>query len=275
LEFLLFLNREINLVSFDNKLFFLYILRLLKNFLNLSCIFKLVINLVFFFFNSNIIQLAMNKLRNCLKNLKSQDIFGKPITLTMNQDDTYKTVFGGLISISLKIFFFLFIIFSLYQLFTLKNFSSLRYDINLGATYGALELNENIMNFAFMFDASILNNWTNPFVNISFLHVIQFRNSTLTYKTKQNLQLKPCEPSDFPGLENEFQELGLNQGLCLMPNSNLSLQGNFQENVFSYFQISLSPCNDPSICQNNETVYETATSLGYFHIFFWNNYFYR
>ena len=204
----------------------------------------------------------MQTIRRWLRSIKSYDMFGKPITLTMHQDDTYKTVFGGLATFILKIFFLLFIIYSFQQLFTNRNFKSERFDVNLGSNKGYLILDENIFNFAIMFDVPAINNWTNPFVNISFLHVTQFRNETSLYKIKEVVNLKQCNKSDFPGLEVEFKSLGLGQGLCLMPNTNLTIQGDFQESVYSYFQISLSPCTDHNICQSNETIYNMATNLG-------------
>lgn len=204
----------------------------------------------------------MKKLKTFFKTLKTFDMFGKPITLTMNNKDTFKTVLGGLISCSFKLFFLVFAIYSLYTLFSQKNLSSIQSVHDLGFSYGSFPLDEKTFNLALKFDSSILNNWVRPFVNISFSHVIKFRNNSLTEKKIENIALKPCNKTNFPGLESEFTYLNLAEALCLSPNSNLTIEANFLENVFSYFQISVFSCIDSNVCQNDDTIRSTLKNIG-------------
>ena len=54
--------------------------------------------------------------------IKSQDIFGHPITLNFNrQGDTFKTLLGGYVSIMIKILVLLFILMKSIILFQLKD----------------------------------------------------------------------------------------------------------------------------------------------------------
>ena len=115
---------------------------------------------------------------------------------------------------------------------------------------------------AIRFDQNVLNNWTKPFMNITLMHVTQFRNTSTVWKTKTKISLKPCQSSDFIGLKDEFEQLGLNTSLCPVPGSNLTLQGNYQENIFAYFQIILTTCTNNKTCQDNETIYSEVSKIG-------------
>ena len=205
----------------------------------------------------------MQKLKKKMKFLKKFDLFGRSVTLTMKKHLSYKTIFGGCLAVMLQILFVVIILFSLYQLLAQQNFKSNLFTINLGNSYGFLNLNEKILNFALKFDADEFNNWTRPYMNITFVHVTQFRNSTLTYKEKKILSSKICEYSDFQGLNDEFDKLGLKNALCLGAGSNLTLQGNYQEDIFSYFQIIVTNCTD-DVCQNQTTINNAASKLGCF-----------
>ena len=98
-------------------------------------------------------------------------------------------------------------------------------------------------------------------------HVIQYRNATNIWKVKKAIKLKICEHSDFIGLEDDFDQLGLNYSLCPVPGTDLTLQGNFQEDVFAYFQITLTTCSNKHICQSNETIYNTISAIGMILLF--------
>ena len=142
--------------------------------------------------------------------------------------------------------------------------------MNLGNDYGFITLDEKNLNFAVKFNQNIINNWTRPYINLTVLHTTQFRNATGTFKEKNEIKLKPCEHSDFEGLGSEFDLLGLNQSLCVGAGSNLTLQGNYQEEIFSYFNIVLTACIDFQFCQDNQTIYDTISKFkqSFFLFFF-------
>ncbi len=197
------------------------------------------------------------------KIFKQCDIFGYPIAFTMNNKNSFKTIFGGLLTSILIFFFFGVIFYSFFKLFTNQNLETLKYESNLGNSYGFLQLSDQNFMIAIRFDQSILNNWTKPYMDLKVIHVIQYRNSTTpAWRNKTNIVLKACQYSDFVGLEKEFDELELYNALCFERGSNLSLEGNYQENIFSYFQISLTSCLDSSVCQDNETIYSEISKFG-------------
>lgn len=161
-------------------------------------------------------------------------------------------------------FFFLsIIIISLYDLFAHKNMSISTSQSNLGTSYGFLNLNQRSFKFALKFQNSALNDWKNLYFNISLYHVTQFRNSSLVYKIKNQISMRPCNKIDYGDLSNEFMKLKLNEALCPEENSNLTLQGNYQENIYSYFQISIDDCNDATACQNATSLKNILANSGF------------
>ena len=90
---------------------------------------------------------------------------------------------------------------------------------------------------AISFDQQVLNNWTLPFMNITLMHVTQFRNLSAVWKIKKKIGLRPCLSSDFTGLESDFKQLGLNTSLCPAPGSDFTLhKGIFKRKSFHIFK---------------------------------------
>ena len=201
-------------------------------------------------------------IRHKFKFFKKCDIFGYPVALTMKNEDSYKTVFGGILTTLINVFFVSVIIYSFYMLFTKQTLQTAKYELNLGTNYGLLNLSDQNYMIAIRFDANNLNNWTNPYINVTMQHVTQFRNTTSLWKIKRPIKLKVCEKTDFPGLEKDFDQLGLNISLCPIKGTKMPLQGNFQENIFAYFQIILTTCSNKTVCQSNSTIYSTISAIG-------------
>ena len=81
-----------------------------------------------------------SEFKSKFKFFKRYDIFGCPVALTMKKEDTYKTVFGGFLTMTINAFFLLVIIYSFYMLFTKQTLQTNKYELNLGGTYGLLNL---------------------------------------------------------------------------------------------------------------------------------------
>lgn len=209
----------------------------------------------------------MKNIRNKFKFLKNYDLFGHPVTLSMNEKTFYKTVFGGMVSFILEISFLLLIIYSLNQLFSNQYVQTSRYDINLIDSFGKLALNQKEFALALKFDTDILNNWTNPYMNISLIqtHLTRSLNDSIN-KKKVILPLKPCKIEDFKDFQVEFKKLGIANALCPENNVNFSMIGAYEENIFDYFQIKVSVCNEAN-CQTKEAIEQVVQSIGYYLIF--------
>lgn len=204
----------------------------------------------------------METIQKKIKFLKSYDLFGYPISLSFKKKSKYTTICGGILSLAIIIFFLLIFTYSIYKLFNQQYKETSKYMMNLGNQYGSLDLNTNNFMIAIKFDSESINNWSKPFINISMFQTTQYRNSTSTWKIKKKLNMTSCSIEHFNGLETEFEQLQLNSALCPILSSNLTLQGNFQESVFSYLAFTLTSCTDPNICQSNTTIYNTIKKLG-------------
>lgn len=204
----------------------------------------------------------MNTFQKNLKFLKTYDLFGYPISLSFKKKSTYTTICGGVLSLIIVSFLLIIFTYSIFKLFNQEYKETTKYITNLGNEYGDLNLNSDNFMVGVKFDNELLNNWTKPFMSVIMYQTTQFRNSTNTWKVKNKLNMTPCTPQHFSGLETEFAQLQLNTALCPAIGSNLSLQGNFQESVFSYLAYNVIACVDNKTCQDNNTIYNTMKKLG-------------
>ena len=88
---------------------------------------------------------------NKFKFFKKCDIFGYPVALTMKNEDSYKTVFGGILTALINFFFLCVIIYSFYMLFTKRTMTTSKYELNLGGKFGVLDLSTENLMIAIMF----------------------------------------------------------------------------------------------------------------------------
>lgn len=198
-------------------------------------------------------------MRNNIRNL---DIFGCPINLTMRKDYSYKSSFGGIMTLFLMVSMVALIVYSFSRLFLKKDLYVNKYQVNLKSEYGYLDLNHDNFMIAMKFDDETLNNWTSPFMNLSLVHVVQYRNETSLWRNKTYINLRPCQKNDFKGLETDYEQLFLSTALCPDSNFNTSIQGSYQENVFAYFQVALTTCSDPLVCQDQDLINSVISGIG-------------
>lgn len=197
-----------------------------------------------------------------LKFLRKYDKFGYPISLSFKAKPTYNTICGGFFSIVIVIFFLFVSGYSFYKLFNQEYKETNKYILNLGSSFGDLQLNTDNFMMACKFDNDVLNNWTMPFMMVSLTQVRQFRNASGISKEKININLTKCTQDHFPGLKQEFYQQQLNTSLCPTFGSNLSIEGGFQENVFTYLVYSVNSCMNNRNCQNNKTIIDTIKNIG-------------
>lgn len=203
----------------------------------------------------------MKRFLKTFKCFKTFDIFGYPITLTMKEDSCYHTTFGGIMTFGFIALFIPIIAYSFYNLFSLKKISVNRTEVSNANSYGVIDLNQETLHFALKFQEPVFNNWTKPFMNITLLHIQQIRNISSTIKVQNVVELKPCNISDFKNLESDFLKLQLNDALCPEKNVSLTIRGNYQEDIFSYFQISITTCTNSLFCQEESTIKNISSTL--------------
>ena len=181
----------------------------------------------------------------------------------MKKTHAYKSSFGGAMTLVLIIFMLALVIYSLVRLFGQKEMNVYKSQVNLKSVYGHIDLyNDNFM-IALQFDDNRLNNWTNPFMNLSLIHMVQYRNETNVRRDKTYITLKPCELQDLKGHETDYEQLNLKAALCPDSKFNVSIEGSFQEKVFAYFQVSLTTCSNPLSCQDQEIIRSVLSGIGF------------
>ena len=180
----------------------------------------------------------------------------------MKKDYAYKTIFGGVMTLFLMISMVALIVYSFSRLFLKEDMYVNKYQVNLKSEYGHIDLNDENFMIAMKFDDESLNNWTNPFMNLSLIHVVQYRNETTLWRNKTYINLKPCQKTDFIGQETDYEQLALNTALCPDSHFNTSIEGSYQEKVFAYFQIALTTCSNSLVCQNQEVINSVISGIG-------------
>ena len=209
-----------------------------------------------------------------LSSLKRFDIFGYPVSLSSQNKTTHTTKLGGFLTILMLSFFVIVGITSLYKLFRIELIGSTNFTQKLGAHYGSLPLGVQSFMLAVKFNVEAINNFTNPYMNVSFVQTTQSRINNSIVKLTRNINLKACTSDHFKGLESQFFSLGLNTALCPEIGSNLTIQGGFTEDSFTYLKVKIFPCSDNIKCQSLQAFNKTVGQNSRFGVDFYilNNY---
>jgi hypothetical protein len=197
------------------------------------------------------------------------DLFGQKIGLKLNNEDSAKTLIGGVLTIFLMFaltalfFIFLSVFFEKKQPIVSVENAVLTYhpSITLNKMNMPIALSLLNPNNEIVFDDSMLN------LEVSIISM----NNTGTGYDEQFLELVKCGYSDFPMLnETYFDTIGLNRYLCVK-NLNSTITGYWDESFISYFSIKVKYCQDNNNCSNIEDIKKfVAKQIIYFEIYLAN-----
>ncbi|CAK77482.1 unnamed protein product (macronuclear) [Paramecium tetraurelia] len=200
------------------------------------------------------------------------DIFGQSITLRMNRQSSYKTVFGGCSSLLLLII--LILIFS-------SNIRSFFNKESLSAT--VLTEFEEIPSLSLIDDSFFLfavqidqdNFLSNPFYDIKIhqYHVQKFLNGSVIQIEKE-IKLIPCTLDRFNkifsqfgrDMTDQFNQFKLYDFLCFDYNQTISIQGTYSNLEFDYLKIQVHQCSNKTNCASNEELQQEIDKNGAFKI---------
>lgn len=199
---------------------------------------------------------------NRLKFLKNLDIFGYMISLSFKKETLHKSLFGGINTMLLASFMIGLSIFCLFKLFNEDYKENYKYVGKLAGHFGSLDLNGRNFMMAAKFDNDLINNWTNPFLNITLTQTSQIRNQNGTTKIKKTIKLYPCEEKHFSGLEEEFKKLRLSNALCPDLSANLTIGGSFEEEIFTYLNYEIKNCENAEICHDAIATEQALKGIG-------------
>ena len=197
--------------------------------------------------------------------IKNFDIFGHPIEFSFRKKNFYQKSFGGFVSFLFISGFLIYSFITCYELFslnTVRYFSRIKHQ-KIGGQ-GFLDLNTHNFMFSLKYTSEIWNNWEEPILPIKLHNSIQKRNISGIFNIENEIPLVNCTLEHFPGLENDFKELQLNETLCPQLGANFILQGGMDENLFRYIKISLFSCdkNNTQCLKNQNDDITTNNNLG-------------
>ncbi|CAD8160856.1 unnamed protein product [Paramecium pentaurelia] len=204
--------------------------------------------------------------------ISKMDIFGQSITLRMNKQSSYKTVFGGCSSLVLLII--LILIFS-------SNITSFFNKESLSAT--VLTEFEEIPSLSIIDDSFFLfavqidqdNFLSKPFYDIKIdqLRIQKFLNGS-SIQSQKEIQLIPCTLDRFNkifsqfgrDIRDQFNQFKLYDFLCFDYNQSFSIQGTYSNLEFEYLRISVQKCANKTNCASNEELQQEIDKNGAFKI---------
>lgn len=173
--------------------------------------------------------------------IKFVDIFGQPISLTLNKYKSSKTIFGGLLSIFMMALLLSMFIVTAQDLFNRSNPQVAVESVNL-KELPEIYLDKNLMPLALALtsDSNLVFNKPEYFkYNFSVLW-----GNTSESLTETFYDLTECRKEFFPLISNETYESSLISDYMCVQDQNVSIWGSWQESSISYVSLSVRMCQN-------------------------------
>ena len=198
----------------------------------------------------------MKAIKNFLRTI---DIFGITYAFKYKQKERYQTVLGGFILI---LFIILVIGVGIYYFIPFanrKNFTVVYYTMNLAATE-EVNLFKSKSNIAVGVESEDNKNEKlspNELLDVTANYIIYVKNINNTYnKITKYLGIHNCDYEDFyTSYNHQFDYLGLKNFVCLEKKED-TIQGIFTDQIFSYFEFTVSAKNDPVLGEIDRFFFE-------------------
>ena len=186
-------------------------------------------------------------MKDIKKLLTKLDIFGINFTFRYKGNETYQTATGGFF---LVLFLIAVIVMGIYYFIPFvnrKNYTIVYYTMNLAATE-EVSLFASESNFAFGLSCENNNKETKKiedllYIQTKYVYYIKNMDGTF-YKDPRELQTNKCTYADFYNKYNsQFDYLSLSKLEC-MQNKDITVQGIYADQIFSYFEFTVLSKND-------------------------------
>lgn len=179
------------------------------------------------------------------KILKSFDYFGVQFNFHYKSREKYHSATGGAIFLGFIILTITYLSINIVSFLHRQNFSIIYYTTRLSKTDEISFFNYST-NYAFGLtcgyapDAEKIQN----LLKVSISHVTRATTDGVTKKTSKQMTIRHCEYSDFFNEFNEtFNDIGFSDLYCINETDN-SVQGIYSDDIFKYFEISISSSED-------------------------------
>ena len=191
--------------------------------------------------------------------LRTIDIFGITFAFKYKQKERYQTVFGGFILI---LFLLLVIVVGIYYFIPFskrRNYTIVYYTMNLAATE-EVNLFQSESNIAVGVECEDNKNERlspNDLLEVYGNYVLYVKNLNDTYnKITKNVAIHNCNYNDFFNKnDRQFDYLGIKNFKCL-DNRRDTVQGIFTDQIFSYFEFTVSAKNDSVLSEIDRFLFE-------------------
>ncbi|CDW73239.1 UNKNOWN [Stylonychia lemnae] len=200
-----------------------------------------------------------NKTLEKLKDfMRSQDNFGHPITFNYKQSSTFKTKFGGFLTIAFKIGILIYLVFELIKVvdrkYTVTNSMIKR---NLFVDTRTYTINQHDFDVGFSIYGLSQEQLTSidNYVNITFEQG-EFNwtpdGKSFSYKLKL-LEIGKCGKHRFKGETFQTESLGITQNYLCPVNYSASFQGSFTTKDMQFSRLKISKCNQTNLSAKNQS----------------------
>ena len=195
------------------------------------------------------------------KVLKSFDYFGVQFNFHYKSREKYHSATGGVIFLGFVILTITYISINMVSFLQRENFSIIYYTTRLSKTDEISFFNYST-NYAFGLTCGSISDpeTIEKMFKVSINHITRATHEGVTKKTSKKMTIRHCEYGDFFNEFNKtFDDIGFSNLYCINETDN-SVQGIYSDDIFKYFEISISSNEDTKenfdllneVLQNNE-----------------------
>ena len=195
------------------------------------------------------------------KVLKSFDYFGVQFNFHYKSREKYHSATGGVIFLGFVILTITYISINIVSFLQRENFSIIYYTTRLSKTDEISFFNYST-NYAFGLTCGSISDpeTIEKMFKVSIKHITRATHGGVTKKTSKQMTIRHCEYGDFFNEFNEtFDDIGFSNLYCINETDS-SVQGIYSDDIFKYFEISISSNEDTKenydllneVLQNNE-----------------------
>lgn len=195
------------------------------------------------------------------KVLKSFDYFGVQFNFHYKSREKYHSATGGVIFLGFVILTITYISINMVSFLQRENFSIIYYTTRLSKTDEISFFNYST-NYAFGLTCGSISDpeTIEKMFKVSINHITRATHGGVTKKTSKQMTIRHCEYGDFFNEFNEtFDDIGFSNLYCINETDS-SVQGIYSDDIFKYFEISISSNEDTKenydllneVLQNNE-----------------------
>jgi hypothetical protein len=183
-------------------------------------------------------------MRSARKLYKKADIYGKPLTLTFDGEDTHYTYIGATVTFCIMVFI---LVYASFQIDVMVNRERTSVNIktkyeDLTQIYPNISLEDHGFDFAVQLTLFGTPVYDPTYFNFELLRVVSWwgtdaNGKVKRYKIDHNLQIGPCEY--FAGPQDDVTRLGIYESFHCAKIKNYTIGGTFTAPVYSYLYFRL------------------------------------